>query len=411
MPFAIDGLKTFFMQFELSKLELFLVGVFALIFAGFFFLPTSPHRLIMYVGVPFMIFYLYRQRIWQVLRDAPQLLYLVLLFACFYGVSAFWSVGVDVDRIFNKAKLLLFIPLVFLSLFLLVRQSSQIWQILCASLLLSAIVSSIALLLVNFDTYFVKHLFTVRLEGFGRAENSVQCGLLYGLACFLFLFPSKESVSFFKKPYVRAVGVVLCLSMMLLAGSRGPLVALVGCLIVTFALRGNLKRSFFIGLACLAIMGGYILSPIDPGGFKSRGDSARLLVWKEVVAEIKEKPFFGHGVAQENDRSIYYEPMKKYVPVTHAHSIYLSALAHVGFLGFGLFVALISYAGLYGVRIARDHQEFSAIGFAVFGLILGIFDFGGYFTNLGTAWIVFWFPLAAICAYAYRNQFQADVKA
>ncbi|MFK7838873.1 MAG: O-antigen ligase family protein [Bdellovibrionales bacterium] len=393
-------------SFELPKLELFLVLIFSLMFAGFFFLPTSSHRLVMYIGMPFMLFFLYREPVWSLIGQAGVFGRLIALFILMYAFSALWSQDVDVSRVISKFKLLIFVPVIFCTFYFLIQKSKAIWPFILSCFVISAFVTGALLFIQNMHQVLADYDYFFRLRGFGKADNSVQCALLYGLALIVLVFPPQGLSKTLKHPCTRIIGVVLFFSLMMMTGSRGPILALFvsvfSILLLCMSFRSILSI-ICISLSCVSF---FLLLP-SAELVHVRSDAGRFQIWNKVVEEIKEKPILGHGVAANNDRKIFNEQAYEWEVAKHEHNVYLSTIYHLGFIGFALFLSIIVLAGMTSFKMIKQSDDFVSVGFAMMGLVLGFVDFGGFFNNLSSTWLVFWFPLAYVLS---RSKYYHSLK-
>jgi len=379
--------------------ECVLALIFMVMFAGVFFLPTAPHRILMYLGMPFMAFFLMREQFWSYFKSSvPILLSLVFVFVGFYALSAFWSEGADIDRVFSKVKLAVFIPLTLMSFFVLLQKYSALWSWMMNAYVLAAVISAAILLVMHFDIYVIDHNYHHRLQGMGKAFNSVHCSLFHGLALIALMFHMQSDVRLFESRYVRFFAILLLFLVVVLTNSRGPFLALCGTFAFLKFFRGHIKV-LFISFCVLIPSVALAINFLD---LSLRSIDRRYQIWVQAFDIIQQKLLLGHGAGSK----FFYEITigDSYHKIEgHAHNLYLSTLIHVGIFGFILMCLVIARALFIGVIEWRKRGEIVALAFLVFGLIAGLFDFGGYFTNLGATWIVFWFPVTVIAAYEYAG--------
>ncbi len=104
----------------------------------------------------------------------------------------------------------------------------------------------------------------------------------------------------------------------------------------------------------------------------SRGTSGRSKIWEYVIKEVIPKhPILGVG------SGAFDEYVGSIFNVTHMHNSYLNAIASIGFIGFGLWSAVIFFI-LKEIFILNKNKSiflFSIVGFMVYSLFeLGLFS-------------------------------------
>ncbi len=373
------------------------------LFASFFILGTNAQRNLMYAGMPFLGYFLYIHR--QFFQNR-RLISLSLIGLCVYFlinyISILWSHPGDGEKLLQRLKMLVFFPLYLAPFLVLCYLSKDFWIRCVTSYVIAAVITGAAIITANLENLY--HL--ERLSGWGRAGNPVQCGLLYGIAFLIILFGHSKLSGFKHWPgWVWILAALVPLTDMILTKSRGPLLACIVVLGAVLVLRCRRYSEFFTRRTLLIIFLGALIC----GGFlalnydyiKDRGTTGRGEIWARAVDLTKDSPIFGHGIATK----IMYPYHLNGQPAVegHPHSVYLSALVHTGLVG--LFFQLIAlFSGLLiGMDYMRRHGDPSAFIFLSSGAVIGLVDYGGYYTNLSTTWIIFWFPMVFLCAVAARG--------
>lgn len=373
-----------------------ITAFFALLFASFFFIGSDGLRTLMYVGMPFLAFHLYSNR--ASIRFESMVWYIAFGLGSYFlinYISILWSEPDDAEKLFQRLKMLVIFPLILVPLAVKARDQAEFWPICLASYALTAIVTAPLLMLFRLDDIMDNQ----RLVGWGRAENPVQCGLMYGMAFLLIVFCRNKMPVFKNLPCLATHALsLLPLAALVLSQSRGPflttVVLFVGLLALYPVIHNKLCLRKFLLLTVLTISGLLCFLLYGSSVTFERGSTGRLDIWQHALELVQQKPIFGHGIATKFQYEFSYN--NKIDVIGHPHSIYLSALVHTGIVGFVLqLIAIVSglYLGLVRYCKNNDASFLILIGF---GALLGLVDFGGYYTNLGTTWLVFWFPLAAL---------------
>lgn len=387
-------------QYRHALIIKILTVFYCVLFASFFILDTNAQRNLMYAGLPFLGYFLCIQR--QFFKDR-RLMTLTLAGVCGYFLinytSIFWSDPENSEKLLQRLKMAVFFPLLLGPFLVLCHLDKNFWSKCITGYVISAIITGIALLAVNFEGLY--HF--ERLSGWGRAENPVQCGLLYGMAFLIILFGHAKLSGFKKWPqWAWKLAAIVPLLDMILSKSRGPLLACLVVLGAVWVLRCRHYREFFtrktlliIGLGAI-ICGGFLA--LNYNYIKDRGTTGRGEIWGHAVELTKNSPILGHGIATKIIYPYHFDGHE--AEVGHPHSLYFSALVHTGLVG--LFFQLIAlFSGLLiAAEYFRRHGDPSAFIFLCSGAVIGLVDFGGYYTNLSNTWIIFWFPMAFLCAIA-----------
>ena len=376
-----------------NKIESVCIASYILIFAGCFFMSTSCHRDILYFSLPFSLFYMWQNT--ALLKEAyaayKYFILPFLAFLTFTGLSAFWSVPYEDGYTFNMVKVLFFLPVSMATLFLIVKRNPYVYDIIVYSFVASALITGIYLLGHNFITDSVE-----RMEGLGRANNSVMGGYLYVLAIL---------VAFFAKPMAivprqyKVLLFLVCFYVMILMLSRSSFIILgasAGILMLA-------KRQFkvIIALGLLVIVGGTAVytSPYrDVIPVVNRLDMGRLQIWKGAIDKAVESPVWGHGIATKILYPVYKKDGRVEELAPHAHNFYLGSLVEGGIISLSFVLFFIAMMGKKAYGLALTQNEFGPLAVLVSCIFMGFLNFSSTINNLGVIWIALWYQYAIIMA-------------
>lgn len=377
---------------------------YCVLFASFFILDTSAQRNLMYAGMPFLGYFLYIHRqFFQNRRFLNIISISILVYFAMNFSSILWSKITEFEQLTQRVKMIFLFPVLLGPFLILNEKYKKFWDACLASFVYTSVITGIFIIILHFQTVIWEGN---RLSGMGRAYNPVECGLLYGIAFLIILFGHSKLSGFKHWPgWVWTLAALVPLTDMILTKSRGPLLACIVVLGAVLVLRCRRYSEFFtrgtlliIGLGAVSC-GGFLVLNYDY--IKDRGTTGRGEIWARAVDLTKDSPIFGHGIATK----IMYPYHLNGQPAVegHPHSVYLSALVHTGLVG--LFFQLIAlFSGLLiGMDYMRRHGDPSAFIFLSSGAVIGLVDYGGYYTNLSTTWIIFWFPMVFLCAVAARG--------
>lgn len=373
----------------------FITLYYALLMAGFFFLDKSDHRNMMYAGIPLLVYFLYRKNPWRNRTSTNQhtnfilpIIFCVGGYALLHGISVFWSTSERQDEWFQSIKLLLLLPLFLAPFALAAYNHKDFWPVCLSAFVLSGVIASMIIIPLRWDILMEQK----RLYGWGSHTNPVACGLLYGLT-FLCLLFCKRQILFLKSlplPAYAALSLFPGLAL-LLTQSRGPFVATCATILAVLLIRGAWSaRKIFIAIVGLSLLCAAFI--FYGSSTFSRGTTGRSQIWLHALSLIQEKPFLGHGSGSE---FIYPFILNgRAVSVADPHSLYLSTLVHTGLLGFFFLLSALVTLLVCGAHHSRNRNDHGALILIVFGAVMGLVDFGGYYRNLDITWLVFWFPAA-----------------
>ena len=382
---------------DLSRVELLLMILMSFLFAGFFFLPTAPHRIILYLSFLVFAVFAFRQRA-CLFSGLPDKRFFAALgvFLGYFALSCFWSFDADVERVVQKLKVAPFILVFGLMLHAILKRRPGFWRVLKGVFVLSALVTGVLLIVLNYNL-FRDIADGQRLEGWGRAENSVQCGLLYGLALIVLLTTRSHVLAFMNSNAAKALISLVFLTVMVLSVSRGPLLALLLVYGTWLLLKRDWKKILFFTIIGVAGIGLLLVKNIDFANLAERADGGRLQIWQQVLEKIDENPILGFGAAHKFNYEVTH-PGGRVESVPHPHSIYLSTLMQGGVIGLFLLCVCIGLMTRQGYLVFMRDVDYSSLMVMLMGLYFGLYDHSGAYTNFSTVWLTFWVPFAVSAA-------------
>ncbi len=155
--------------------------------------------------------------------------------------------------------------------------------------------------------------------------------------------------------------LLVLLTGLALAGSRGALLGAVVALVVVALLHGARWPRILVALALLACVGlAAWLGPLElmvlassqvsPDGFEGDVLLGRDGIWLDTLKLVRGAPWLGVGLGAYVDASALVKSMPEFTRVNHAHQDYLQALAEHGVAGGLLWVSVAVAPLLLGVR-------------------------------------------------------------
>ena len=237
-------------------------------------------------------------------------------------------------------------------------------------------------------------LFTIESTGYRLSGNIAMSTIIFGhygvtLALFAFFWGRTASANWkvFLSYFLIAIGAFV----MLRAGSRGPLVALVACFIFYYvAKQKNSIGIMVMGVVCILLL--YVLSDflfdlirsISPmlaarmtlsgtGTEYEEFSSGRTSLYEEALNRFYDSPFLGESFAIFHSSGSY----------IYSHNMVLDAFMALGLLGGGLFVVMLAYALIHSRNMIMFKFQHWWIALVCVQYIIFI-SFSGAFYQSGT---------------------------
>lgn len=383
----------------------FALGItLCIMLAGSFFLPTGPHRDVMYASLPLGLFFLHKNNSFNI-KDLMnnRLVIFSALFIFLNILSILWSSHNDTEMTWTTFKIAPFLTICILSCAAYLIRYDRGWDYLIDSYILCGITSGILLLIISaphiWDTYIAPPSSALpwRLKGFGRAGNSNLAGLLYSISIIVLLFKPTKIMPYMNNKYFMILGVLVLGFTLFLTLSRGAFIAFIATILILCALKVSMHIKnkavlLFTPLILLTILAGLTqLFPNITTYMIERGASGRFEIWALALDKFLQSPILGQGSATRLTYAFFFEHP---LTATHEHNIYLSVLTDLGAIGFLSFTALLITTWVYALHYARKTYDYSTLGMITYGYIFGLFDLSGYYVSLGPSWVIFWLPLA-----------------
>jgi O-antigen ligase len=152
--------------------------------------------------------------------------------------------------------------------------------------------------------------------------------------------------------WMRVIGVVACVAVLVLAGSKA---ALLGSLAATLImLRGRAFRVHALACFALAVLIAIAVIPRQPGSFIT----SRVDYWHAAILTIADHPFLGVGAGGFGDHFTHYLPNGHYARFAHCDPLHLAA--EHGIWAGGVYVALIGYVLARGWHSTLDARPSTA---------------------------------------------------
>lgn len=385
-----------------------LFGFFiCLVFAGYFFLDTSLHRICLYFTFVFGLFFIHKNNAWReafIIKDP--LFLTTIVFCCYAVISLIWSENMDGEKIWGGIKPSIFIILSIALYSFYINKFPKVYSLAIELFIISATITATILLISNISAIkdlAIREDYIWRLEGFGRAVNSNLAGLLYGCALLCLLFLKPQIFTIFNNRFFKFICIFIIALAFALTLSRGAFLGFIGAIIVSFGVKlystNHIDKKLMLTALISATSLVLLLVFVFPNILEymiERGTTGRIEIWSIGLEQFKESPWVGRGVGTKFIYNIPHPAMT--ISVGHVHSLYFSSLLHLGIIGSIIFFTLLTLTWFRAVKYTMKTQDYTLILLISFGYVFGLADFGGYYKSLNNSWIVFWIPLAMLIA-------------
>ncbi|MBC7636383.1 MAG: O-antigen ligase family protein [Acetobacteraceae bacterium] len=186
---------------------------------------------------------------------------------------------------------------------------------------------------------------------------------------------------------VMAATIASGLLFIVLTGSRGPLIAIGGALVMLLAaLRPRVLAGAALGL--MGALGAVFVA--SPGNLQAafarameRGWSNRLEIWDISLGKIAQTPIFGSGPATLLDR-----PGENF-----PHNLVLSTWLYSGLIGVMLLLALLAFAARAAWSDADRIMRWTLLALLLHLALSGLTDLSQVTKGPGPMWYILWLPI------------------
>ncbi len=184
------------------------------------------------------------------------------------------------------------------------------------------------------------------------------------------------------------------LTLLLLTGSRTPLVSVTGALL-SIALYNLNRRSLVVLLLAGLVVAGGLFQFWDV--ISARGLSYRPEIWLGTLQLMPGKWLFGHGYAAP--LLVWIDSLGR--SFNDSHNVMLGVLYYFGFVGLMLFISLYARALWLVIKGTADNAMLLVV--LAYGLLSGMTDGGGLLARPNEHWFNIWLPIMFFICVDYSN--------
>lgn len=373
-------------------------AAYILVLCAAFVLETRGHRNLFYaLALPLFLLSLRQLDLRGLWRSS--IVKLAFAYLAYFLLSAFWSDGFAWPDLADLLRVSLLTGLFFVVTASLALRWEAFEKQLFFWLALAGGISLLVVFAALIQGFIPGYS---RLTGFGLTTHPIIGATLYGsvvLISAFYLLPQAEG----NGQRLLWLGVIgLGIAFVLMAGSRGPLLALLAALLVAGIVASRRVAVVVVCFLAVGLTAGVVsdFRPIEL--LYLRAPSGHFELWAQALDAIRDRPWFGYGSLEQFDF------IGKYGTQRSAHNLLLANQLYGGIPATLLLSALLVTAFLRAYKAARDGAPLYLV-LLVFAVIASLFDSRSLVQNLGREWITFWLPFGLLAVCEIRDQMHRPI--
>jgi len=267
----------------------------------------------------------------------------------------------------------------------------------CKMIVIAAGIGAV-LSLIDFMVFYQQG---VRLRPWNASDHEIAGASVYAISALIAIYVFHISQTLKEKLYA-LIAFVLIFTVILLAGSRGPLLALL-CSIMVLGVAYYRLRFVFIVLTLIAIFGATFYFGYDYmsdsmhiryGGLV-RPDTYRLSIFQLAWEKIKERPLLGYGMRAYFDHYSARQP----------HNLFLGTAFYLGIPALLALLAIVGLSFYYALKSkATAAYKYLVLALLVFGVLGSLTDNSRIVRAPSASWLFYWMPVAMAVGIRPRAQ-------
>lgn len=369
-----------------------------LMLAGFFLAPSSSSNNL--VAYPLLLALCFKAAQWRNLSclfKNPIFKAAILLLA-YLWLTTFWSVTDEVfkeglDNLRYSLMIVAFLGSVY---FLNRHEDKHLHQLLQCLVLVASCSAALGLW-----WHWQEHAFLhQRLEGPGRLSNAVVAGFGYGMAALVSLYLIFSQKMTLAKRAVYGVCFIILVIALLSTHTRSAMLAFAASAVVLapFLVPSTQAKYKWLGaLGVLSVVGIMIYLNWVSILRTLAAQNERIEIWTYVLNQLEARPWFGFGLATNDD-----VPGTKYV-YNHPHSVYIATLFYGGIVGLILLAATLTTATWQGLKQLPRQKAAFALSTLCYSVITMGLDGYQVLDKISYIWVIFWLPIVISMVFAVRK--------
>jgi O-antigen ligase len=374
-----------------------LAATLALVLAGFYLLPTSKAvNNVYYALVLAPALLLLRRADWRWLAGSP-LWRAAMALVAYLTLSGLWTEHADWGDRLSQAKSLVYLAVYVALVACVFARRSDAARWLTGTLVLAAATGT----MISAIRFYSVADWPLRLEYASAIYNANEGATAAGTALLLALFAMTPASAGRGHRLLWMLAGAALLTGMVLSGSRTPLVAGIGCLLLGLALRRHWRAL----IIAAALLGTALAATVQSNAGRQaimRGDSYRLAIWQYYIERAAQHPWLGEGVLTDDTSRVEFHGADGTVfNALHPHDVYLATTVYGGVPALLLLLAVVALALRQGWALAGGGEP-AWLLVLVFGLLCMLTDGDRLLHAPRAIWVYFWLPIGALIGLGLR---------
>lgn len=267
-------------------------------------------------------------------------------------------------------------------LMLALRNPRLFWQLLAYAAFIGGLMGWIALI---YHYLILGNDWSVRTIATGQLDHTILASHVMGVLCLILVYLRRRLPQMLQKGY----WMFACsgyLAFLLMSRTKGTLLALVACLILSYLWKPSRRSLMVAGMTILCSLIGIVFFPeaILRGGFSSRPELLQL-AWEQLQQHL----WFGLGLDQEYLLTI---PETGY-SFRHAHNFYMHLAVELGVIGLMLWLMLLAGVAWRGWMTRHTAAGRVVCALLCFSCIALLTDGLGPWIKPREEWFTVWLPI------------------
>lgn len=267
-------------------------------------------------------------------------------------------------------------------LMLALRNPRLFWQLLAYAAFIGGLMGWVALI---YHYLIQGNNWSIRTTATGQLDHTILASHVMGVLCLILVYLRRRLPQMLQKGY----WMFACsgyLAFLLMSRTKGTLLALVACLILSYLWKPS-RRSLIVAgttIACSLIGIMFFPEAILRGGFSSRPELLQL-AWEQLQQHF----WFGLGLDQEYLLTI---PETGY-SFRHAHNFYAHLAVELGVIGLTLWLLLLAGVAWRGWMTRHTAAGRAVCALLCFSCIALLTDGLGPWVKPREEWFTVWLPI------------------
>lgn len=303
-------------------------------------------------------------------------------------ISSFWNFNSSLSEKVYLAKWLVYSICLLSTPSIILRQFPSFYYWLIRIVFLAALPAVCIAIFQHYSAYGIG-MFDQRLKSYGYGYSPISIAINFGLALLIGHYLMMHTKQFL---WFIVLGCLLLLCTIMMTHSRGPILAVLVTLVLSFVLGGQSKRFLLIGGLFVGVSGiAFLLIGWDY--MSVRGLSYRPIIWQQFIERGMRVPFVGEGFWLHAEKV----PLNSRVFAEHGHNFILELFRYGGLVAVTLFMV---HFLLLTNTLVKYKTEYSVLFFLMLLFtLMNMFVNGGFLLSRPNYyWFGYWYPVGYFVA-------------